>query len=159
MAPKAGDPVPDVTLYEKDPETKVSFKQLFGNKKGVLFAVPGAFTPGCSKTHLPGYVADYDKLTKAGAEVIACVSVNDPFVVTAWGESAGATGKIHMLADPFLELTKALGVVLDAEKMLGTNRSKRYSAVIEGGKFKTFNIEGDGMGLTCSLAPHIISQL
>ncbi|KAK9827823.1 hypothetical protein WJX74_004080 [Apatococcus lobatus] len=159
MAPKVGDPLPDATLFEGDPETKVSIKQLFGNKKGVLFAVPGAFTPGCTKTHLPSFLNDYDKLKAGGVEVIACVAVNDPFVTNAWGEAAGGTGKVRFLADPFLEFTKALGVVLEAEKMLGTNRSKRYSAVIEGGKFKSFNLEADGMGTTCSLAPNLISQL
>ena len=94
---QAGDSLPEVTLDELvDGEIKkVQLSDLFKGKKGILFGVPGAFTPGCSKTHLPGYVADYDKLKDAGAEVIVCVSVNDPFVMGAWGDAHGADGKVR----------------------------------------------------------------
>ena len=90
---QAGDALPDVTLFENSPGEKVNLRDLFAGKKGILFGVPGAFTPGCSKTHLPGYVENYDKLKAAGAEVVACVAVNDPFAMAAWGEVHGAGGK------------------------------------------------------------------
>lgn len=156
---QAGDSLPSATVFEGSPDGRVNIKDVFGDKTGVLFAVPGAFTPSCSKSHLPGYINDYEKFAKAGAEVIACVAVNDPFVVTAWGEANKADGKVRMLADTQLELTKALGVEFDATGFLGSVRSKRYSAVIKNGKFKTFNLEPDGGGLSCSLAPTALEQL
>ncbi|KAL4438666.1 hypothetical protein ABPG77_006270 [Micractinium sp. CCAP 211/92] len=162
MAPaKAGDALPDVKLDELvDGEIKsVSLKELFAGKKGVLFGVPGAFTPGCSKTHLPGYVADYDKLKAAGAEVIACVSVNDPFVMGAWGEAHQADGKVVMLADTRGELTKALGFELAGlVPVLGNVRCRRFSAVVQDGTLKTVNLE-EGGELTCSLSNQILDQL
>lgn len=130
----------------------------FKGKKGVLFGVPGAFTPGCSKTHLPGYVANYEKLKAAGAEVVACVAVNDVFVQDAWGREHGAEGKVRMLADPRAELAKALDIELDLTDLLGSKRLTRFSAVIEDGVIKTFNLE-EGGALACSLAPDIIKQL
>jgi peroxiredoxin len=75
-------------------------QELFGEKKGIIFAVPGAFTPGCSRAHLPGYIDNWEKLREKGVELVACVSVNDPFVMAAWGKAAGADGKVRMLADP-----------------------------------------------------------
>ncbi|KAK9820372.1 hypothetical protein WJX72_009593 [[Myrmecia] bisecta] len=159
MAPKAGDSLPDVTLQEGDPSNNVKLRDLFAGKKGILFGVPGAFTPGCTKTHLPGYVTDHDKFRAAGAEVIACVAVNDAFVMDAWGKSANADGKVRMLADPFLELTKALDVVLDAEAKLGTKRCKRFSAVIKDNVITHINVEPDGGGLSCSLASPTLAQL
>ncbi|DBA86331.1 TPA: hypothetical protein ACH3X2_005565 [Trebouxia sp. C0005] len=111
------------------------------------------------QTHLKGYVTDYDKLTKAGAEVMVCVAVNDAFVMEAWGDVSGAKGKVHMLADSHGNLARALGVELDMEKMLGTKRCKRFSAVIDNNVIKSFNVEQDGTGLTCSLSNEIVSQL
>ncbi|KAK9915561.1 hypothetical protein WJX75_000783 [Coccomyxa subellipsoidea] len=156
---KVGDQLPDATVYEGSPKDAVKVRDLFAGKKGILFGVPGAFTPGCSKTHLPGYISDYDKLTKAGAELIACVCVNDAFVAAAWGEANGADGKVKILADTHLELTKGLGLVLDAEGMLGTKRSKRYSAIVKDNVITHLNVEPDGSGLTCSLANVVLNQL
>ncbi|CAL5218679.1 g387 [Coccomyxa viridis] len=156
---KAGDKLPDATVYEGKPDNKVKVRDVFKGKKGVLFGVPGAFTPGCSKTHLPGYISDYDKLTKAGAQVIACTSVNDAFVMAAWGEQNKADGKVLMLADTQMELTKGLGLTLDAEGMLGNKRCKRFSAVIEDDTITHMNVEPDGSGLSCSLASVVLEQL
>ncbi|CAK0773338.1 hypothetical protein CVIRNUC_004055 [Coccomyxa viridis] len=156
---KQGDKLPDATVYEGKPDHAVKIRDVFKGKKGVLFGVPGAFTPGCSKTHLPGFVSDYDKLTKAGAQVIACTSVNDAFVMAAWGEQNGADGKVMMLADQQQELAKGMGLVLDAEGMLGTKRSKRYSAVIDDNTVTHLNVEPDGSGLSCSLAGTVLKQL
>lgn len=118
----------------------------------------GAFTPGCSKTHLPGYINDYEKLKAAGNEITVLLTVNDPFVADAWATSAGAQGKVDVYADPAGEAVKALGVEFDATPFLGNVRSARFSAVVQDGTFKTFNLE-DGGGLTCSLSNQILAQL
>ena len=158
---KAGDPVPDVTLYGATPGDEIKLSSL--GKKIALFAVPGAFTPTCDKSHLPGAVDRISELKAAGADAVVFVSVNDPFVMTAWGESRGAQkAGVAMLADPRCEFTRALGddVVLDAEGALGSKRSKRYSAVIVDGKFSAFNLEADGTGLACSAAgDDLVKQL
>jgi len=161
MAPiKVNDKLPSIDLCEGNPGNKVNIAKLFeGVKKGVIFAVPGAFTPGCSKTHLPGYVENFDAIKAKGVEVIACVSVNDPFVMEAWGDAHKATGKVRMLADPAGEFTKAIDMTLDLSAALGNVRSKRYSLVVENGVVKKINVEPDNTGLTCSLAPEILKQL
>jgi len=159
MAAKVGDSIPAVTLYEGSPGNEVKLQDVFKGKKGILFGVPGAFTPGCSKTHLPGYINDYEKLKAAGAEVVVCTAVNDAFVTGAWGEAAGADGKVRILADPHGELAKGLGVVLEKAEVFGQNRSKRYSAVIEDNKIKNLNVEEDGTGLSCSLSNVVLDQL
>lgn len=159
MAPKVGDTLPDVTLYEGTPGGKVQLAELFSGKKGIIFGVPGAFTPGCSKTHLPGYISDFQKFKDAGADVIVCVAVNDPFVMAAWGEAHGADGKVKMLADTHSELAKALDIVLEAAPILGNNRMKRFSAVIEDNVIKAWNVEEDGTGLVCSLSNPTLEQL
>merc|ERR1712121_208854 len=97
MPIKVGDSIPSVSVMEGTPNNKVNLAELFGQKKGVLFGVPGAFTPGCSKTHLPGYVDLYDALLTKGVELVACVAVNDCFVMNAWGDAHGAAGKVRML--------------------------------------------------------------
>jgi len=135
----------------------VELTDVFKGKKGILFAVPGAFTPGCSKTHLPGYVSDYEKLQAAGANVIVCTSTDNGFALAAWAAEHKAQGKIRMLADPQGKLAKALGVDADVPP-LGLV-SKRYSAVIKDNEVKAFNLEGDGFGTTCSLASATIGQL
>ena len=159
MPIKEGEKLPSVDLCEGSPGDKVNVAELFAGKKGILFAVPGAFTPGCSKTHLPGYVQDVEKYQAKGVEVIACVSVNDPFVMGAWGEAHSAGGKVRMLADPRAEFTKAIDMELDATGILGNIRSKRYSLIIEDGVVKSVNVEPSGTGLTCSLSNVLLSQL
>ena len=157
MAPVAvGDQVPAVTLFEDSPGGKVELASLCAGKKVVIFGVPGAFTPGCSKTHLPGYVAAAEDMKAKGVEEILCVSVNDPFVMEAWGKDQGATGKVRMLADTCGDLTKALELELDLSAVLGSVRSKRFSMLVEDGKVSKLNVEPDGTGLTCSLADKII---
>nr|CAD7590664.1 unnamed protein product [Timema genevievae] len=151
---KAGDRIPSVDLYEDNPTNKVNAADLFKGKKGILFAVPGAFTPGCSKTHLPGYVTKAEELKGKGIQEIVCVSVNDPFVMSAWGKEHGANGKVRMLADPSAAFAKALDLQVDLPP-LGGVRSKRYSMVVEDGVIKTLNVEPDGTGLSCSLADKI----
>lgn len=156
---KPGTPLPPVELWEGTPHDVVKITDLFKGKKGILFGVPGAFTPVCSSSHLPGYIGDYEKLTKAGAEVIACVSINDAFVMAAWGTANGSSGKVHMLADQSGSLTKALGVELDLNDMLGNVRCKRFSALIVDNVIKTMNVEDNSLEATCSMPDTVMKQL
>jgi len=157
---KVGDKLPSIDLFEGTPANKVNIAELFtGAKKGIIFGVPGAFTPGCSKTHLPGFVEKYDTIKSKGVDVVACISVNDPFVMEAWGGAHKAAGKVRMLADTSGAFTKAIGMDIDMTAALGTIRSKRYSLLVENGVVTKVNVEPDGTGLTCSLAPEILKQL
>lgn len=158
MAISIGDALPTTELDEGNPRTHVNPAEIFGRGKHVIFAVPGAFTPGCDKTHLPGYLADFDKLRAKGVDSIACVSVNDAFVMAAWGEAHQAAGKVRMLADPRAEFTKALGLDVEAAGLGGT-RSKRYAMVVEDGRVTHLEVEPDGFGLSCSLAPSLLERL
>jgi peroxiredoxin len=113
-------------------------------KKIALFALPGAFTPTCSAKHVPGYVEHADKLKSAGIEEIWCVSVNDAFVMGAWGRDQKTSGKVRMMADGSAEWTKALGLTMDlTSKGMGV-RSQRFSMLVDNGVVKTLNIEAPG---------------
>jgi 2-Cys peroxiredoxin 5 len=158
MSIQIGDSLPSGTLHEANPRDHVDPAALFGQGRSLIFAVPGAFTPGCDKTHLPGYLEQHDALTAKGIDRIACVSVNDAFVMQAWGAAHGTQGKIRMLADPQAAWTKALGLQVDAAALGGT-RSKRYAMVVEDGKVTHLEVEPDGFGLTCSLAPSLLERL
>merc|ERR1719234_88239 len=107
--------------------------ELCAGKQVVIFGVPGAFTPGCSKTHLPGYVEAAADMKAKGVSEIVCVSVNDPFVMEAWGKDQGADGKVRMLADTCGDLAKALDLQLDLAAVLGSMRCKRFSMLVEDG--------------------------
>ncbi|XP_066107992.1 peroxiredoxin-5, mitochondrial [Saccopteryx bilineata] len=162
MAPiKVGDAVPSVVVFEGQPGNKVNLAELFKGKKGVLFGVPGAFTPGCSKTHLPGYVEQAGALKAKGVQVVACLSVNDVFVTEEWGRAHKAEGKVRLLADPTGAFGKETDLLLDDSlvSLFGNRRLKRFSMVIDDGIVKSLNVEPDGTGLTCSLAPNLLSQL
>jgi len=148
-----GDMLPSVEVDEGKPGEGVNVLELFKGKKGILFAVPGAFTPTCSEKHLPGFIEGAEELKAAGAEVIACVSVNDPFVMAAWGKQQAAEGKVRMLADSKLELTKALDMELDATAKLGTVRSKRYAMLVDDGKITKLGMDDD------SFAPVMLEAL
>lgn len=159
MPIKEGDKLPTVDVFEGTPSNKVNIAELFAKKKGILFAVPGAFTPGCSKTHLPGYIEAAEDIRSKGVEVIACVAVNDPFVMDAWGKEHNAEGKIRMLADPAGAFTKTVDLELDLTAVLGNVRSQRYSMLIEDGVVKRLNVEPSPKDMACSLAPAIMGQL
>eukprot|EP00490_Sorites_sp_Unknown_P019791 CAMPEP_0114651448 /NCGR_PEP_ID=MMETSP0191-20121206/8337_1 /TAXON_ID=126664 /ORGANISM="Sorites sp." /LENGTH=199 /DNA_ID=CAMNT_0001865639 /DNA_START=63 /DNA_END=662 /DNA_ORIENTATION=- len=148
-----GDSLPSIAVDEGKPGEEVNVAELFKGKKGVLFAVPGAFTPTCSEKHLPGYIEKAEDLKAAGAEVVACVSVNDAFVMKAWGEQQKAEGKVRMLADAKCELTKALDMELDASAKLGNIRSDRYAMIIDDGKITKIAMGED------SFAPEILAAL
>ncbi len=143
MAVSVGDKVPDVEVRTMGPEgpMAISTGEALGEGRVVLFGVPGAFTPGCSKVHLPGFVNHADELIGKGVSRIACVSVNDAWVMDAWARSQGAEDKILMLADGNGEFTKAMGLEFDATGIgLGT-RSQRYAAVIEDGVISRIDVE------------------
>ncbi|XP_006861151.1 PREDICTED: peroxiredoxin-5, mitochondrial [Chrysochloris asiatica] len=162
MAPiKVGDALPSVVVFEGEPGNKVNLAELYKGKKGVLFGVPGAFTPGCSKSHLPGFVEQAGALKAKGVQVVACLSVNDVFVTSEWGKAHQAAGKVRLLADPTGAFGKETDLLLDDSlvPLFGNRRLKRFSMVIEDGVVKALNVEPDGTGLTCSLAPNILSQL
>ncbi|XP_051960350.1 peroxiredoxin-5, mitochondrial-like [Xyrauchen texanus] len=162
MPIQVGQRLPAVEVHEKDPGNKLSMSDLFKGKKGVLFGVPGAFTPGCSKTHLPGFIEMAADLKAKGVQEIACISVNDVFVMSAWGKESGADGKVRMLADPTGAFTKAVDLFLDNDhlmEVLGNLRSQRYSMLIEDGVVKKLNVEPDGTGLTCSLASNFLGDI
>lgn len=138
---QVGQPIPALTLSELTDEGMLSHvtDELFANKRVVLFAVPGAFTPTCSEAHLPGYILLADKFKAAGIDIIACVSVNDAFVMHAWGEAQNAN-EIMMLGDGDASFTKALGLEMDTAGFGGI-RSKRYAMVIENGVVTQLNVE------------------
>nr|QIZ16778.1 peroxiredoxin 5 [Platichthys stellatus] len=162
MPIQVGEHLPAVEVQEGEPGNKVSMDKLFKGKKGLLFAVPGAFTPGCSKTHLPGFVQQAEDLKSKGIQEVACISVNDAFVMAAWGKEHGADGKVRMLADPTGAFTKEVDLLIDNDQIvqaLGNKRSKRYAMLVEDGVVKKINVEPDGTGLTCSLASNILSEL
>ncbi len=158
MSIEVGQKLPAATLHEKNPGDTVDLGALLAGKTVVILAVPGAFTPGCSKTHLPGYVEQAEAIKARGVDEIVCIAVNDSFVMQAWGEAQGATGKVRMLADPAATYTKSIGLEVEAG-VLGGTRSKRYSMIVKDGVVTALNVEPDSFGLSCSLAPSILDQL
>lgn len=134
----------------------VSTDSLLKGKKVALFGLPGAYTPVCSASHLPGYVENAGKLRAAGFDTIACISVNDPFVMDAWGKASGADGKVMMLADAQGAFTTAIGLVVDLPAFGLVGRSERYSMVVEDGVVKKLEVEKsvldhDGSSAVCML--------
>ncbi|XP_061174578.1 peroxiredoxin-5, mitochondrial-like [Saccostrea echinata] len=148
---RIGEKIPSEDLFEDSPTKPLNAQELFKGKKGVLFAVVGAFTPGCSEKHIPEYLNHHDKLKEEGYDMICCVAVNDPFVMSAWADKLQTRGKIRMLADPQCKFTKAMKMDLDCTKLLGNIRSKRYALVIEDSVIKSINTEPDHTGLACLL--------
>ena len=138
---KVGDKVPDVSVSSvlAGESTTVTTDQLFAAKKVVLFALPGAFTPTCSASHLPGYVVNADEFFTRGIDIIACLSVNDAFVMKAWSEAQNAE-KITMIADGGADFTKALGLEMETGAFGGV-RSKRFAMIIEDGVITALNVE------------------
>jgi len=153
MTIKVGDRLPDATLTE--------FIEVEGNgcalgpnafkvadlvkgKKIAIFALPGAFTPTCSAKHVPGYVAQFDALRAKGVDEVWCISVNDAFVMGAWGRDQGSGGKVRMMANGSAEFTKKVGLELDLSARGMGLRSQRYSMLVEDGVVKALNVEAPG---------------
>ena len=155
---QVGDKLPNanITVIDKDGQKSVAASDYFAGKKAVLFALPGAFTPTCSETHLPGFVVHYDDIAAKGVDIVACLSVNDAFVMKAWQANQNAE-HIAMIADGGAALTKALDLVLDTADFGGT-RSQRYSMILENGKITHLNVEKGG-AFEVSGADTILKQL
>ncbi|KAI9254233.1 Redoxin [Sporodiniella umbellata] len=154
-----GERIPNVQIQLKSPGETVMTQDLFKGKRAILVGVPGAFTPGCSKTHLPGYVQKADELKSKGIDLIACTAVNDAFVMTAWGESLKANTAVTLLADSKGDLAKALDLSFDASGALGSHRNKRFAAVIKDGKVEKLFVEPDNTGLNVSLVENVIKHV
>ncbi len=143
MPIKQGDPVPAATLKQMtaDGIKDVPLESLLTGKKVIIFGLPGAYTPVCSTAHLPGYIAGAEKLKAEGVAEIACIAVNDPFVLSAWGKEHGAAGKVLMLSDPDASFTRSLGLSLDLSAFGLGERSQRYSMIVENGVVAAINVE------------------
>jgi peroxiredoxin len=160
MAIAVGDRVPDVKVFtygDKGPEATTS-EEVLGKGKVVLFGVPGAFTPTCSDHHLPGFVLRAADIRAKGVDRIACVSVNDPFVMGAWAQDQGVGDAVVLLADGNGELTEAMGLTLDGSGFGLGSRSQRYAAILEDGIVSWLAIE-PGPGLAVSSAEEVLAAL
>ena len=146
MTIKIGDKLPTVSLkyMNKDGMQTATTDDLFKGKKAVLFGLPGAFTPTCSAKHLPGFVTHAESLKQKGVDVIACLSVNDAFVMDAWGKAQNAGEKVLMLADGNADFAKATGLTMDGTGYGMGLRTSRWAMVLEDGKVKTLNVEAPG---------------
>jgi len=161
MAIKIGDSLPaDLKLKEmgESGPKDVTVGEIFKGKKVVLFAVPGAFTPTCSMKHLPGFIEHASAIRAKGVDEIVCLSVNDAFVMGAWGKANNTAGKVRMVADGNGEFTKALGLSLDASGFGMGMRSQRYALVVQDGKVTELLLEPSA-GLTVSSAESVLSKL
>ncbi|MGI8840255.1 MAG: peroxiredoxin [Caulobacteraceae bacterium] len=160
MAIEVGDKAPAATLTIFGPDGPAPFTtdDLFTGKTVVLFAVPGAFTPTCSVKHLPGFKAYAAELKAKGIDTIACVSVNDVFVMKAWGDSQDVVDDILMLADGNGEFTRAMGLELDASRFGMGPRSQRYSVLVDDGMVKEINVEQGGE-FKVSSAEYMLARL
>ena len=160
MAIKAGDKIPSVKLKTmKDGKmSDITTDEIFRGKKVVLFAVPGAFTPTCSMQHLPGFVEKAAQIKAKGVDTIACISVNDAFVMGAWGKDKGADGKVLMLADGNGEFAKAVGLDFDGSGIGFGLRSQRYALVVQDGVVKHVAVE-QPMKFEVSSADAILAKL
>ncbi len=146
MTIQVGESIPSAKLMQGTAEgpKETTTEELFGGKTVVLFGVPGAFTPTCSAKHLPGFVTQYDALRAKGADVVACMAVNDAFVMAAWGKDQGVGDKVVMLADGSADFTKKLGLELDlTARGLGV-RSQRFALVAKNGKVTHVAVEAPG---------------
>jgi peroxiredoxin len=160
MTIAVGDRIPDVKVFtfgDKGPEATTS-EQVLGHGKVVLFGVPGAFTPTCSDHHLPGFVLRADDLRAKGAEKVVCLSVNDPFVMEAWGQDQHVGHTVEMLADGNGELTEAMGLTMDGTGFGLGRRTQRFAAILDGGVVSWLAVE-PGPGLKVSSAEEVLAAL
>jgi len=158
MSIQVGDRIPEVPLQRiREGVETVDTRTLFDGRNVVLFAVPGAFTPTCSERHLPGYVQHFDDFRERGIEVL-CMSVNDPFVMQAWGQSQQVPDGLQMLADGNGDFTRALGLEMDASGYGMGRRSKRFALYAEDGVVKQLHVEAPGE-YRVSSAEHVLERL
>ena len=155
-----GDRLPDAKVFvlEKDPK-EVSIKEIIGEDKVIIFGLPGAFTPTCSVKHLPGFINASEEIKKKGVKKILCISVNDPFVMKAWGEAHNVGDKILMAADPYCKFIKEIGAEVDkSAKGLGV-RSSRFTMLIENGIIKKLREETDTANCEISAAENFLKEV
>jgi peroxiredoxin len=155
-----GDRIPTVNVHQLVDGDQLTFRadQLFSGKKVVLFAVPGAFTPTCTAEHLPGYVRQSETIRKKGVKEIICLSVNDPFVMEAWGKTQAVEGKVSMVSDGSGRFSRAMGLEIDLRTVGFGLRSKRYAMIVDDGVIVHLNVE-DGLGLETSDASTMFDLL
>lgn len=160
MAIQVGERIPSVTVMKATPEgpQAVDTDSYFKGRNVALFSVPGPFTPTCSARHLPGFIDKADELRAKGVDEIACTAVSDAFVMQAWARQSGAEGKVTMLADGNGELSKALGLTMDASKFGMGTRGQRWSAIVDDGVIRELNIEEPG-AFSVSSAEFLLNQL
>lgn len=160
MTIKPGDKLPAAEFATMTAEgaKKLSTDDVFKGRKVVLFAVPGAFTPTCSREHLPGYVASHDAIRAKGIDTIACISVNDVHVMNAWGKASGADGKVLMLADGNGDFARAVGLAKDLTVAGMGLRSSRYAMIVENGVVKALHVE-DKPGVNVSGAATVLGEI
>ena len=152
-----GEKIPSVTLKKTD-MSDVTTDELFGGRKVVVFAVPGAFTPTCSNQHLPGFVTQADEIKAKGVDEIICMSVNDAFVMGAWGKDRGAGDKVRMIADGNADFAKALGLEMDGTGIGFGTRSQRFALIAEDGVVTKLAVEKP-MAFEVSSAEAILAAL
>ncbi|GAA4812331.1 peroxiredoxin [Sphingosinicella ginsenosidimutans] len=160
MTIQVGERIPDMTLIKAtaDGPQPIETGEFFGGRKVALFSVPGAFTPTCSARHLPGFVDKANELKAKGVDEIACTAVNDAFVLQAWAKSAGAEGKVTMLADGNGDFARALGLTMDGSKFGMGQRGSRWSAIVDDGVVSELNVEEPG-AFSVSSAEFLLNQL
>jgi peroxiredoxin len=160
MTLSVGDRLPKTTLVKATAEgpQPLDSEAFFGGRRVAIFSVPGAFTPTCSARHLPGFVERADEIRGKGVDEVACVSVNDAFVMQAWGDSAGATGKVTMLADGNGDFAQAIGLTMDGSKFGMGQRGQRWSAVVNDNVVEQLNVEEPG-AFNVSSADYLIERL
>jgi len=160
MAIQEGNAIPEVKMMElvNGAPSPVSLAEISKGKRVVVFAVPGAFTPTCSAKHLPGFVEQNAALRAKGVDEVVCISVNDAFVMGAWGDNQSAAGKVRMLADGNGDFTRACDLTMDGSGFGMGERSKRYAMIIRDGKLETLLVEPKG-GLDVSSAESVLAKL
>ena len=160
MTISIGEKIPSLslrTMTEEGPQS-ISTEEIFSGKKVVLFAVPGAFTPTCSIQHLPGFVTSASEIKSKGADTVACISVNDPFVMDAWAKERGVNDELLMLSDGNCEFTSAIGLEMDGSGFGLGKRSQRYAMIVDDGVVSVLNIEL-GPQLEVSSAESILKEM
>jgi glutaredoxin/glutathione-dependent peroxiredoxin len=160
MSIQVGERIPKATLVKATPDgpQPVDSEDYFRGRRVAIFSVPGAFTPTCSARHLPGFVDKADEMRSKGVDEVACVAVNDAFVMQAWGEQAGASGKVTMLADGNGDFARALGLTMDGSKFGLGQRGQRWSAIVDDGVVEQLNVEEPG-AFNVSSADYLMERL
>jgi peroxiredoxin len=160
MTISVGDRLPKATFVKATPEgpQPIESEEYFAGRRVALFSVPGAFTPTCSARHLPGFIEKIDQLKEKGVEEVACTAVNDAFVMQAWADQAGASGKVTMLADGNGDFAESVGLTMDGSKFGLGKRGQRWSMIVNDGVVESLNVEEPG-AFNVSSADYMLARL